>query len=47
MRMMYGLIAAALKETGSSAKPTDYLQFFFVGKREPLTDGEVRVLAMG
>lgn len=41
MRMMYGLIAGALKEAGSAALPTDYLQFFFVGQREPMGAGEV------
>lgn len=41
MRMMYGLIAAALKEAGSKAAPTDYLQFFFVGQREPVGADEV------
>mmetsp|Transcript_8563 Transcript_8563/g.15489 ORF Transcript_8563/g.15489 Transcript_8563/m.15489 type:complete len:777 (-) Transcript_8563:193-2523(-) len=41
---MYRMIHDALKEVGSDAKPTDYLNFFFFGNREipdgglPLTD---------
>ncbi|KAJ9448882.1 Phospholipase D alpha 1, partial [Diplonema papillatum] len=35
IEMMYTMIAAALKESGSSGHPTDYLNFFCLGKREP------------
>jgi phospholipase D1/2 len=34
-QMMYSKIAEALRDTKSSAVPTDYLNFYFLGNREP------------
>jgi phospholipase D1/2 len=34
VHMMYRRIATAIQEAGSSAAPTDYLSFFFLGQRE-------------
>lgn len=45
MHMMYALIGDAIREAGTDAVPQDYLQFFFVGKREPLSPGEVESTA--
>jgi phospholipase D1/2 len=41
MRMMYALVADAIMQAGAKGVPTDYLQFFFVGKREPVHPDEV------
>eukprot|EP00659_Diplonema_papillatum_P005616 gene5616-8565_t len=35
MEMMYSLITQVLREVGSQAKATDYLNFFCLGNREP------------
>ena len=35
VRMMYRIIAAALKESGSQNQPLDYLAFFCLGRHPP------------
>jgi len=35
MTMMYKRIAAAIRDSNTEAHPTDYLQFFCLGKRQP------------
>jgi hypothetical protein len=45
-KMMYRLIAEALEEEGiTNVQPKDYLHFFCLGKREPMTP--VRHMAGG
>lgn len=41
MSMMYKIIADALKKAGLSSKyhPQDYLNFYCLGRREPLSSG--------
>lgn len=41
MRMMYKLVADAIAASGTDAHPLDYLQFFYVGVREPVSPDEV------
>ena len=36
--MMYAFVAKALKEYDVDAKPTDYLMFFCLAKREGIND---------
>ena len=38
MQMMYTIVADAIKEHGVEAKPTDYLMFFCLAKREGMND---------
>jgi phospholipase D1/2 len=42
MKMMYGVIADALKDVGKLGErhPQDYLNFFCLGNRETITDYE-------
>jgi phospholipase D1/2 len=43
MKMMYGVIAAALRDVGLLGKhhPRDYLNFYCLGNREPESPMEV------
>ena len=38
MQMMYDVIARELKAVQSDAHPLDYLNFYCLGKREPLPE---------
>ena len=38
IQMMYKKLAGIIKSAGSIAQPTDYLNFYFLGKREPNND---------
>lgn len=42
MKMMYGVIAAALKDVGKLGErhPRDYLNFFCLGNRETMSESE-------